>query len=61
MAYPFMCGLQIHGSASRKLKIMAVAGGVPITKLVEQVVDYVYEQIPEEKLAEAKEKLGVKD
>ena len=61
MAYPFMCGLQIHGSASRKLKIMAVAGGVPITKLVEQVVDYVYEQIPEEKLSEAKRKLGVKD
>ena len=59
MAYPFMCGLDIHGSASRKLKILAVAGHVPITKMVEQVIDRVYSEIPQERLAEAKIKLGI--
>ena len=60
MAYPFY-GNGIHGSASRKLKIMAVAGGIPITKMVEQVIDHVYAQIPPERLAAAKEKLGIKE
>ena len=59
MAYPFMCGLHVHGSASRKLKIMAVAGKIPITKIVEEVIDRVYSEIPRERLAEAKEKLGI--
>lgn len=60
-SYPFQTNLQIWGGTSRKLKIIAVAGGVPITRIIEQIVDYVYERIPEEKLVEAKEKLGVKD
>ena len=58
-AYPFACGLQIHGGASRKLKIMAVAGGVPITQIVEQGIDHVYAEIPRERLVEAKAKLGI--
>ena len=57
--YPFQCGLNIDFVVSRKLKIMAVASGVTVTKIVSQVVDYVYNEIDASKLIDAKIKLGV--
>lgn len=60
MAYPFQPKLAIDGDTCRKLKIIALSAHIPITKVCEQIIDYVWEQIDKIKLQKAEEELKAK-
>lgn len=58
MTHPFTPSCRHMEDTSRKLKLLAMAGGVPMTEMCRQIVDRVFDQVDREKIKEAEEKLG---
>jgi len=61
MSYPFERSCTIPHETSVKLKILATAEGIPITKMVVQVVDQYYMLTNVDKINSAKLKLQNKE
>ena len=58
MRYPFEAKLKYLEETSYKLKILSVAEGRPITKVVKDVVDFAYDNLDAETRQKAMDKVG---
>lgn len=58
MSYPFQERLKDMDETSWKLKLMAVAGEVPVSEMCRQIVDRVFDLVDQTKIKEAEKKLG---
>ena len=58
MRYPFGAKLRYLEETSYKLKILSVAEGRPITKVVKEVVDCAYDSLDAETRQKAVDKVG---
>lgn len=58
MRYPFEAKLRYLEETSYKLKILSVAEGRPITKVVKDVVDFAYDNLDADSRQKAVDKVG---
>jgi hypothetical protein len=58
MRYPFEAKLRYLEETSYKLKILSVAEGRPITKVVKDVVDFAYNNLDADARQKAVDKVG---
>lgn len=58
MRYPFEAKLRYLEETSYKLKVLSVAEGKPITKVVKGIVDFAYDNLDDEARKKAVDKLG---
>jgi len=59
MAYPFERSCTIPYETSTKLKILATAEGIPITKMIVKIIDEYYLYTDVDKIKAAKTKLNI--